>query len=176
MDDLVKKHPLYGQLAQYESNIEALNLSALVPHALAAGPELKREEQQLDAQLSAAAKRTDALLAAKGKSYQERENKAIEAALRGAAANGGPSVAQISAQMEGTAHAQAGAAGAQAMRTASSSKRKTWRKSTPRSRRWRRVRIAPTAPRPTNSVPRNRRSRCNSPTPMPPSGSRCARG
>jgi hypothetical protein len=116
MDDLVKKHPLYGQLAQYESNIEALNLSALVPHALAAGPELKREEQQLDAQLSAAAKRTDALLAAKGKSYQDRENKAIEAALRGAAANGGPSVAQISAQMEGTAHAQAGAAGAQAQR------------------------------------------------------------
>ena len=33
MDDLVKKHPLYGQLAQYDANIEALSLNALVGHA-----------------------------------------------------------------------------------------------------------------------------------------------
>jgi hypothetical protein len=114
MDDLVKKHPLYGQLAQYESNIAALNLSALVPHALAAGPELKREEQELDAQLRAAAKRTDALLQAKGKAYQDRENAAIAAALRGADATGGPGVASIQAQMESTARAQSAGAGAQA--------------------------------------------------------------
>jgi hypothetical protein len=116
MDDLVKKHPLYGQLAQYESNIEALNLSALVPHALAAGPELKAEEQRLNAQLSAAAKRTDALLQAKGKTYQDRENAAIAAALRGANASGGPGVAQIQSQMEGTAQSQSAGAGAQAQR------------------------------------------------------------
>jgi hypothetical protein len=116
MDDLVKKHPLYGQLAQYEANITALNLSALVPRALAAGPELKREEQRLDAQLSAAAKRTDALLQAKGKTYQDRENAAIAAALRGASATGGPGVAAIQQQMEGTAKAQSAGAGAQAQR------------------------------------------------------------
>ncbi len=116
MDDLVKKHPLYGQLAQYDANIAALNLSALVPHALAAGPELKREEARLEAQLAAAAKRTDALLAAKGKSYQERENEAIAAALRGSGGSGGPSVAGIQSQMEGTARAQAAGAGAQAQR------------------------------------------------------------
>src|ERR1700761_6030171 len=67
MDELVKKHPLYGQLAQYDQNIEALNLNALVPHTLVAGPELKRQEAQLDAQLRAAAQRTDALLQQKGK-------------------------------------------------------------------------------------------------------------
>jgi hypothetical protein len=116
MDDLVKIHPLYGQLAQYDANIAALNLSTLVPHALVAGPELKREELQLEAQLNAAAKRTDALLAAKGKSYQDRENAAIAAALRGAGAPAGPSVAAIQLQMEGTAQAQAAGAGAQAQR------------------------------------------------------------
>ena len=114
MDDLVKSHPLYSQLAQYEANITALDLSAVVPRALAAGPELKREEQRLNAQLSAAAKRTDALLQAKGKSYQERENAAIAAALRGANATGGPGVAAIRQQMEGTAQAQSAGAGAQA--------------------------------------------------------------
>jgi hypothetical protein len=116
MDDLVRKHPLYGQLAQYESNIEALDLSALVPHALAAGPELAREERRLNAELSAAAKRTDALLQAKGKSYQDRENAAIAAALRGASAPGGPGVGEIQRQMEGTARSQAAGAGAQAQR------------------------------------------------------------
>ena len=116
MDDLVKKHPLYGQLAQYDANIAALNLSAIVPHVLAAGPDLKREEARLEAQLDAAAKRTDALLAAKGKSYQDRENAAIAAALRGAGAPGGPSVAGIQSQMEGTARSQAAGAGAQAQR------------------------------------------------------------
>jgi hypothetical protein len=116
MDDLVKKHPLYGQLAQYDANIMALNLGTMVPHVLAAGPELKREEARLEAQLDAAAKRTDALLAAKGKSYQDRENAAIAAALRGAGAPGGPSVAGIQSQMEGTARTQAAGAGAQAQR------------------------------------------------------------
>ncbi len=114
MDDLVKKHPLYGQLAQYDANIAALNLGTLVPHVLAAGPELKREEARLEAQLDAAAKRTSALLAAKGKSYQDRENAAIAAALRGAGAPPGPSVAGIQSQMEGTARNQAAGAGAQA--------------------------------------------------------------
>jgi len=116
MDDLVKKHPLYGQLAQYDTNIAALNLSSMVPAVLAASPQLKAEEARLEAQLQAAAKRTDALLAAKGKSYQDRENAAIAAALRGAAATGGPSVAEIEAQMQGTARTQAAGAGAQAQR------------------------------------------------------------
>ncbi len=116
MDDLVKKHPLFGQLAQYDANIAALNLSALVPHVLAGSAQLKAEQARLEAQLEAAAKRTDALLAAKGKSYQDRENAAIAAALRGAGGAGGPSVAAIESQMQGTASSQAAGAGAQAQR------------------------------------------------------------
>jgi hypothetical protein len=116
MDDLVKKHPLYGQLAQYDANIQALNLNALVPHALAAGPELAREQKRLDAELAAAAQHTNALLQTKGKAYQDRENAAIAAALRGSDVRGGPSVAAIQSQMEGTARTQAAGAGAQAQR------------------------------------------------------------
>jgi hypothetical protein len=116
MDELVKKHPLYGQLAQYDANIQALDLNALVPHALAAGPELKREQSRLDAELAAAAQRTNALLQAKGKTYQDRENAAIAAALRGANAGSGPSVSAIQSQMEGTARSQVAGAGAQAQR------------------------------------------------------------
>jgi len=116
MGDLVKKHPLFSQLAQYDANIQALNLSALVPHVLTGSAQLKAEQARLEAQLDAAAKRTDALLAAKGKSYQDRENAAIAAALRGAGGTGGPSVAAIQAQMQGTASTQAAGAGAQAQR------------------------------------------------------------
>lgn len=116
MDDLVKKHPLFGQLAQYDTNIQALSLSSLVPQVLAQSPRLAAEEARLQAQLEAAAKRTDALLAAKGKSYQDRENAAISAALRGADVPPGASVGAIQSQMEGTAHAQAAGAGAQAER------------------------------------------------------------
>ena len=114
MDDLVKKHPLYDQLAQYDSNIEALDLTTFAPHALAAGPDLKREEAALDAQLSAAAKRTNDVLQTKGRDYQARENAAIAAALKSAAAPNGPSVGAVRAQLEATAQGQAADVNAQA--------------------------------------------------------------
>jgi hypothetical protein len=110
MDDLVRKHPLYGQLAQYDSNIEALDLRSLAPQALAAGPDLQREEAQLTAQLNAAAKRTNDILAAKGKVYQDRENAAI------AAAPTGPSVGAVRSAMEATAQGQVAGVNAQAAR------------------------------------------------------------
>ena len=114
MDELVKKHPLYGQLAQYDTNIEALDLGALAPHALAAGPELKREEAQLDAQLTAAAKHANAVLQAKGKVYQDRENAAIAAALRQTSTPSGPSVGSVRNAMEATARGQVAHVNAQA--------------------------------------------------------------
>jgi len=115
MDELVRKHPLYGQLAQYDANIEALSLSAQVPQALAAGSTLKREQNALDAQLQAAAKRTNAVLLAKGRSYQDRENAAIAAALRSSGASGGgPSVSQIEGSLAGTARSQAAGNASQA--------------------------------------------------------------
>ena len=116
MDELLKKHPLYGQLAEYDANIAALNLNALVPRTLAAGPQLAREDAQLNAQLQAAARRTQAILQAKGKQYQDRENAAIAAAMRQAATGGGATVGGVTAQMETTAHGQVVGAAAQAQR------------------------------------------------------------
>ncbi len=116
MDDLIKGHPLYGQLAGYERDMTALDLSALVPHALGAGAQLDGDRARLQAQLAAAAKRTNDLLNAQGKAYQQREDAAIAAALRGAGITDGPTLAQIHAEMEGTARAQASGVGAQAQR------------------------------------------------------------
>jgi hypothetical protein len=114
MDDLVKKHPLYGQLAQIDDSIAALDLSTLAPSAVAAGPQLAQEEARLNAQLNAAAKRTNDVLQAKGQQYQARENAAIAAALAAAGTPSGPSVGDVRNQMESTGAAQVAGVDAQA--------------------------------------------------------------
>jgi polyhydroxyalkanoate synthesis regulator protein len=116
MDDLVKVHPLYGQLAQYDDSIEALDLRALAPQAIAAAPDLKREAAALNAQLAAAAKRTNDLLQAKGRDYQARENAAIAAALKQAGVPDGPSVNAVRSQLDATAQGQTAGVNAQAQR------------------------------------------------------------
>ena len=115
MDELVRKHPLYGQLARYDENIEALNLSTIAPRAVAAGPDVARQEAALQAQLAEATKRTNDLLQSKSKTYEQRESDAIAEALR-QAGSGGTSVAAVTAQVERTAGDQVRSAGAQAQR------------------------------------------------------------
>lgn len=114
MHDLVKAHPLYPQLAQIDDTIQALDLSALAPQALAADPQLKRETDALNAQLAAAAKRTNDVIDAKGHDYQARENAAIAAAMRAAGVPGGPSVDAVRAQLDATARGQSAGVNAQA--------------------------------------------------------------
>ena len=116
MEELLKVHPLYGQLARYDQNIQALNLSTIVPKTLAAAPELARREAELQQELEDAAKRTDALLAQKSKEYQQRENQAIDAALRGANGGAGTSVAAVQSQVQQTANGQVATVAAQAQR------------------------------------------------------------
>lgn len=115
MDELVKKHPLYGQLAQYDRSIEAFNLTATAPRALAKGPEVRARERELERQLSAAANRTQKLLDQKQRRYQQEESQAIAAALRSAGTSG-PSEAQIAGRVNATAQRQAGDAASQAQR------------------------------------------------------------
>jgi hypothetical protein len=114
MQDLVKAHPLYPQLAQIDDTIQALDLSALAPQALAAGPELKRETDALNAQLAAAAKRTNDLINAKGHDYQAREDAAIAAAMRAAGVSDAASVDAVRAQLDATARGQSAGVNAQA--------------------------------------------------------------
>lgn len=116
MEELVKVHPLYGQLARYDQNIQALNLSTIVPKTLAAAPELARREAELQKELEDAAKRTDVLLAQKSKEYQQRESQAIDAALKGTNGGAGTSVAAVQSQVQQTANGQVATVAAQAQR------------------------------------------------------------
>ncbi len=115
MDELVHVHPLYGQLARYDRSIEAFDLTATAPSVATPDPQLQAREQQLERALSDAATRTNALLAQKQKDYQAQENRAIDAALRGAA-TGGPSAAQIAGALNATARQQQSGVAAQAQR------------------------------------------------------------
>jgi len=116
MEELVKVHPLYGQLARYDQNIQALNLSTLVPRTLAAAPELARREAELQHELEVAAKQTDVLLAQKSKEYQQRESEAIAAALRVTSGGAGTTVAAVQSQVQQTANSQVASVQAQAQR------------------------------------------------------------
>ncbi|HZO93829.1 MAG TPA: hypothetical protein VFB22_08650 [Candidatus Baltobacteraceae bacterium] len=115
MDELVKKHPLYDQLARYDRSIDAFDLTTTAPAVASPDPKLLAREQTLERELSDAANRTNHLLAQKQKEYQEEENRAIDAALRGAA-RGGPSAAQIAGALNATARQQQTAVAAQAQR------------------------------------------------------------
>jgi hypothetical protein len=115
MDEVIKHHPLYGQLAQYEENIEAFDLRASVPHALGTGQNVAKQEAQLEAELRAAATRTNTLLAQKQRQYQARESQAIATALRSAGV-GGATIASIQAQIRGDAGRQNAAVAAAAER------------------------------------------------------------
>ena len=116
MDALVKKHPLYDQLARYDQNIEALSLRTIVPQAVDAGPKLAAEDAALQKQLDEAMKRTNDLLQQKSKLYQNREAAAIAEAMRAAGGPAGPSVGSITAQVERTAQGQVSDVAAQAQR------------------------------------------------------------
>jgi hypothetical protein len=72
MEELVKVHPLYGQLARYDQNIQALNLSTIVPKTLAAAPELARREAELQKQLEDAARRAKSISSASPKRSTRR--------------------------------------------------------------------------------------------------------
>ena len=110
MEELVKRHPLYGQLAEYDASIDALNLTATIPAAAVSGPELARGEKQLQVELDAARVRTEKILHQKQDEYAKRENATISAALAGGSTQG-LSTGQIASQINATASKQyAGAA------------------------------------------------------------------
>ncbi|MFN2460605.1 MAG: hypothetical protein ABR591_07960 [Candidatus Velthaea sp.] len=114
MDELVKHHPLYSQLAQYNDSIAALNLSATVPQVAKPDAAIAKQEAALQAQLNAAADRTRKLIDEKSKEYQQRESQAIAQALRSNA--NAPSAGAIQQQIQTTARGQAAGVSAQAQR------------------------------------------------------------
>jgi len=114
MDELVKHHPLYGQLAQYNDSIAALNLAAMVPRIAKPDAAIAKQEAQLQKELNDAADRTKKLLDEKSKQYQQRESQAIAQALR--ASGSGPSAGAIQQQINSTARIQSAGVNSQAQK------------------------------------------------------------
>jgi hypothetical protein len=115
MDELVHKHPLYDQLARYDRSIDAFDLAATAPKAVAADPQLAARDRALQKQLLDAADRTKKLIDEKQHQYAQEEAAAIAAALRGAGV-AGPSASQIAGNVNATARQQQGVVASQAQR------------------------------------------------------------
>lgn len=115
MEPLLKKHPLYGQLAKLDDDIAALQLRAVEP-AVAAGSsaEIAAQDAALQKEFDAATARAKKSLDALQAQYRARESEAIKGALEGG--SGGPGGGAIAGAAAGTAAAQQGAALDQARR------------------------------------------------------------
>lgn len=113
MDEVLKKHPLYPQLAQIDDSIDALGLRSLgagaVPHT---GQQIAVQTKELNAELKAAQDRANGILRQKQLDYAQREQAAISAAL--AAAGAGTNGAQSAQAMQSVSAAQAQQVTAQA--------------------------------------------------------------
>jgi hypothetical protein len=114
MDQLVKHHPLYGQLAQYNDSITALNLAATVPQVAKPDATIAKQEAALQKELNDAADHTKKLLDEKSKQYQQRESQAIAQALR--SSGSGPSAGAIQQQISSTTRTQSAGVNAQAVK------------------------------------------------------------
>ena len=106
MDDLVKKHPLYSQLARLDEDLAALQLKSVGSNIARSGADLAVEEKRLQNELDLAATRTKTALAAKQQTYAKREQAAIEAAVGGAAGATGPGGNAIAGGIANVARAQ----------------------------------------------------------------------
>ena len=115
MDELIHKHPLYDQLARYDRSIDAFDLAATAPKAVAADPRLAARDRALQKQLTDAADRTKQLIDQKQRQYAQEEAAAIAAALRGAGV-AGQSAAQIEGSVNSTARQQQSGVAGQAQR------------------------------------------------------------
>lgn len=106
MDEVLKKHPLYPQLAQIDDSIDAIGLRSLgagsVPHT---GKQIAVQTKELNAELKAAQDRANVILRQKQLDYAQREQAAISAAL--AAAGAGTNGAQSAQAMQNIAASQA---------------------------------------------------------------------
>lgn len=108
IDDVMKKHPLYGQLAQIDDAIAAIDLEASVPRAPLSPQEIAQQTLELNKELKDAQDRANQIIAAKQKQYSDQERQADEAALKAAGID--PKAAGLGAEINQTSQAQAQAA------------------------------------------------------------------
>jgi len=95
MDALVKKHPLYTQLARLDEDLAALQLRSVGSEIARSGADIAVEEKRLQRELDRVAARTKSALAGKQQEYAKREQAAINAAIGGVAGGSGTGGAEI---------------------------------------------------------------------------------
>jgi hypothetical protein len=98
IEDAIKKHPLYPQLAQLQDSIDALNLKSLGAAAVPrTATQIAQETKELNRELKQAQDRANAILRQKQMDYGRREQAAIRAALAaaGQGTNGNAPVAAM---------------------------------------------------------------------------------
>ena len=114
LDDIIKHHPLYGQLSQLDDAIAAISLQAVPRQVPLGASQIAAQTKELNRELGDAQVRANKILAQKQRDYENRENQAVSAALAAAGIHG--SGAGAAAQMSGASSQQA----AQAARAADS--------------------------------------------------------
>jgi hypothetical protein len=114
MDDVVKHHPLYPQLAALDDAIAAINLAAAGPRVPRSAAEVAEQTKRLNQELRDAQDRANKTIAQKQQQYMQKEQQAIAAALQAAGQSGAG--AQAGTAMSATSQQQAQAAAAQANR------------------------------------------------------------
>lgn len=104
MEELVKVHPLYAQLAHLDEDMQALQLRSVGANVAHNGADIANAERQLQHELDLAAERTKKALGDKQQEYMKREQAAIDAAV--GATSGGTSGGGIASGMVATARVQ----------------------------------------------------------------------
>jgi hypothetical protein len=112
VDDVIKHHPLYPELAQLNDAIDAINFEASMPHAPLTPAQIAQQSKDLNAQMQAAQNKANAILASKQQMYQQQEHDADVAALKAAGVD--PNAAGLGQVMNATSAQQAQQAAAAA--------------------------------------------------------------
>jgi len=126
MDVLVRRHPLYPELARLDDDMAALQFKSVGGTGPSLPPDqLRKEQAAIQREFAAASKRAQEALKQKQSEYGKRESEAIAQALGAAAGTtaGAPGGAAIGADIERQLRAQAQSAGAAAQRNLDSYRR-----------------------------------------------------
>jgi hypothetical protein len=104
LDDVVKRHPLYGQLSQLDDAIAAITLQSAGPQVPLGARQIAAQTAELNRELRAAQLRANKILAQKQHDYTQREQQAVAAALSAAGVSGAGALA--AQQMSGASAVQ----------------------------------------------------------------------
>ncbi|HEX8807353.1 MAG TPA: hypothetical protein VF741_10395, partial [Candidatus Aquilonibacter sp.] len=105
VDEVIKHHPLYPELAQLNNAIDAINFEAAMPHAPLTPAQMAAETNDLNTQMQAAQTKAQQIINSKQQLYHQQEYDADVAAVKAAGID--PKAAGIGQSMSATSAQQA---------------------------------------------------------------------